>query len=87
MSEALRYSNDSEEAIHKSTWESMRAQTMIWLNSNLPKKDRYKNPQSLIRFAWEENYHSNKQQSVQEQVQILDHLFGKRKKKGVGNGK
>lgn len=81
LQNALKDYDEREKAHHKTTWESMRMQTLMIINLTRPKRKQLKNPQSILRFAWEEDYKKDKVQSLEEQKMMLNFLFGPPKKK------
>lgn len=84
--DALKDHDEQEKGHHKTQWEVMRMQTLFITNMTRPKRKQLKNPQSLMRFPWEKTKFTKKQQTVQEQKQILTYLFGPPKKKALKGG-
>lgn len=57
---------------HKTTYDSMRLQTVFLLNVQLSKKDRIREVTQLMKFPWDkEVVKGEKKQSVEEMKQIL----------------
>lgn len=70
---ALQDFNDLEIAHHKAIYESMRLQTFMLMNIQLPRKDKIKRPEDLMKFGWDGGNAPKevKKQTVEEMKAVL----------------
>jgi hypothetical protein len=80
LNEAIKDYDERESVHYRSRWEVMRMQIMMLINMTRKKNKQLKNPQSIMRFPWEEDFHSKKEMNLEEQKGMLNYLFGKPKK-------